>query len=76
MTAWSDYLRQQAAIADQVASTMTSVDTRKEFADIAAGYRRDADIEDGSVGGSLPSIQLPQRKPPTSLTSSLQAMGM
>jgi hypothetical protein len=48
MTAWSDYLREQAIIADGVARTTTDPQTNKEFEDIAASYRHDADIEDAT----------------------------
>jgi hypothetical protein len=48
MTAWSDYLREQAIVADRVAKTMTDPQANKEFKDIAASYRHDADIEDAS----------------------------
>ena len=63
MTAWSDYLRKQAIVADHVAATMTTPDSQKEFADIAASYRRDADIEDGSAVETGQSSRLPQRRP-------------
>lgn len=63
MTAWSDYLRQQVVVADRVAATMTTADARKEFADIAASFRRDADIEDGAISSVDPSSRLPRRKP-------------
>ena len=67
MTAWSDYLREQALVADRVASTMTTPESQKEFSDIAASYRRDADIEDGKVGGTDPVSRLPRRKSTTPL---------
>ncbi len=63
MTAWSDYLREQAAVADRVANTMTTPDSQKEFADIAASYRRDADIEDGTTADNEPASRLPRRRP-------------
>ena len=63
MTAWSDYLRKQAIVADHVAATMTTPDSQKEFADIAASYRRDADIEDGSAVDSGAHSRLPRRRP-------------
>jgi hypothetical protein len=46
MNVWSDYLRTQALLADRISRTMTTAATVKEFADYAAGYRRDADAED------------------------------
>jgi hypothetical protein len=46
MNAWSSYLREQADIAERVSKTMTTPETRKEFADIAGSFRRDADLED------------------------------
>jgi hypothetical protein len=46
MNAWSEYLRAQAEIADRMAGTMTTPEARREFADIASSFRRDADIED------------------------------
>lgn len=48
MNAWSDYLRAQAVIADRHSKSMTSAASIKEFADIAASYRHDADIEDAA----------------------------
>jgi hypothetical protein len=48
MNAWSKYLREQAVLADRVSRTMTSRESQKEFEDIAASYRRDADIEDAA----------------------------
>jgi hypothetical protein len=62
MTAWSDYLRQQAIVADRVAGSMRSPESQKEFADIAASYRRDADIEDGIISAVDPSSRLPRRR--------------
>jgi hypothetical protein len=62
MTAWSDYLRQQAIAADRVAGTMPSIETRQEFLDIAASFRRDADIEDGAMSGDHPASRVPRRK--------------
>ena len=62
MTAWSDYLRQQAVVADRVASTMTSSEGRQEFLEIAASYRRDADIEDGTASVDNSGIRMPPRK--------------
>lgn len=52
MNAWSDYLREQAAMADRMSETMTTPEGRKEFADIAGSFRRDADHEDAKP--SLP----------------------
>ena len=46
MNAWSEYLRVQALIADRASETMTTTETIKEFADIAASFRHDADVED------------------------------
>jgi hypothetical protein len=43
MNAWSDYLREQADIADRYARTMTTAETVKEFVDIAESFRRDAE---------------------------------
>jgi hypothetical protein len=48
MNAWSDYLREQAVIADRCAKTMTTAETVKEFVDIAESFRRDADAEDAN----------------------------
>lgn len=48
MNDWSDYLREQADIADRYAKTMTTPETIKEFADIAESFRRDADAEDAN----------------------------
>lgn len=62
MSAWSDYLRQQAIVADRVAGDMTTAESRKEFTDIAASYRRDADVEEGAIDGVNPSSRLPRRK--------------
>lgn len=64
MTAWSDSLREQAIVADRVAKTMTAPQANKEFKDIAASYRRDADIEDATPtpdGNSPPLSEVPQR---------------
>ena len=69
MTAWSDYLREQALVADRVASTMTTPESQKEFSDIAASYRRDADIEDGKVGSADPVSRLPRRRAAIALTA-------
>jgi hypothetical protein len=46
MNAWSEYLRGQALLADRIAKTMDTAATVKEFADYAAGFRRDAAAED------------------------------
>jgi hypothetical protein len=46
MSAWSEYLRTQAVLADRISKTMTTAATIKEFADYAEGFRRDADAED------------------------------
>jgi hypothetical protein len=62
MTAWSDYLRQQAIVADRVAGSMRSPESQEEFADFAASYRRDADIEDGMTSAVDPSGRLPRRR--------------
>ena len=62
MTAWSDYLREQALVADRVAGSMTTPETKKEFADIAASYRRDADIEEGKLASTDPLSRLPRRR--------------
>ncbi|MET0724535.1 MAG: hypothetical protein ABWY64_27415 [Tardiphaga sp.] len=64
MTAWSDYLREQALVADRVASSAINADSRREFEDIAASYRRDADIEDATSGSddSVPLPELPERR--------------
>lgn len=48
MNAWSEYLREQAVIADRYAKTMTTAETIKEFLDIAESFRRDADAEDAN----------------------------
>jgi hypothetical protein len=48
MNAWSDYLREQAVIADRYAKTMTTAEAVKEFVDIAESFRRDADAEDAN----------------------------
>jgi hypothetical protein len=48
MNAWSEYLREQAVIADRYAKTMTTAETIKEFVDIAESFRRDADAEDAN----------------------------
>jgi hypothetical protein len=62
MTEWSNYLRQQAIVADRVASNTTSLESRKEFTDIAISYRRDADIEEGLIASLAPASLLPRRK--------------
>jgi hypothetical protein len=46
MNAWSAYLRGQAVMADRLSETMTTPEARKEFADIASSFRRDADRDD------------------------------
>jgi hypothetical protein len=74
MTAWSEYLREQAIVADRVAGTMTSVESRKEFTDIANSYRRDADIEDDTAAGSDPVSRLPRRKTSQACAAAMQAM--
>lgn len=53
MNVWSDYLRAQAELADRMAVTMTTPESRQEFAEIAGNFRRDAEIEDERrrVGG-------------------------
>ena len=48
MNAWSEYLRGQAVIADRVSKAMTTTETIKEFAHIAASFRHDADVEDAN----------------------------
>jgi hypothetical protein len=48
MNAWSEYLRGQAVIADRHSESTTALGIIKEFADIAAGFRRDADAEDAN----------------------------
>ncbi|MEO6841675.1 MAG: hypothetical protein ABI192_13005 [Bradyrhizobium sp.] len=48
MNAWSDYLRGQAVIADRHSKSMTTPETKKEFADIADSFRQDADAEDAN----------------------------
>jgi hypothetical protein len=48
MNDWSDYLREQAVIADHYAKTLTTAETIKEFVDIAESFRRDADAEDAN----------------------------
>ena len=65
MTAWSEYLREQAIVADRVAAAAPSPESRKEFENIAASYRRDADIEEGASGSDSncpPLIDLPPRR--------------
>lgn len=69
MTAWSDYLRQQAIAAEHLAKTMTTPESQKEFVDIAASFRRDADLEDGTAIGDDRAIRMPQRNVSTSLKS-------
>lgn len=58
MNAWSDYLREQAVIADRYAKTMTSAETVKEFVDIAESFRRDADAEDAIPRASTNHLPL------------------
>jgi hypothetical protein len=41
-------LRGQALIADRVSKTMTTTEMIKEFTDIAASFRHDADVEDAN----------------------------
>jgi hypothetical protein len=53
MTAWSDYLRTQAVLADRISRTMTTAATIKEFADYAEGFRRDADAEDSTPAEAM-----------------------
>jgi hypothetical protein len=48
MNAWSEYLRRQAAFADRHSKSTTAPGIIKEFADIAANFRRDADAEDAN----------------------------
>ena len=48
MNAWSDYLREQAVIADRHAKSMTTSAEIGEFAEIAESFRRDADAEDAN----------------------------
>jgi hypothetical protein len=43
MNAWSDYLRDQAVIADRHAKSMTAPADAREFAEIAESFRRDAE---------------------------------
>ncbi len=65
MTAWSEYLRKQAVIADRVAAAASNPESRKEFEDIAASYRRDAEIEEGTPGSDNncpPLIDVPPRR--------------
>jgi hypothetical protein len=59
MNAWSEYLRAQAEIADRMAGTMTTPESRKEFTEIAGSFRRDADIEDETP--SLPRLTMPPK---------------
>lgn len=46
MNVWSEYLKAQAELADRMAATVVSAELRKEFAEIAVKFRRDAEIED------------------------------
>jgi hypothetical protein len=46
MNAWSEYLRDQARLADRISQTMTTAALVKEFADYAISFRQDADAED------------------------------
>jgi len=65
MSAWSDYLREQAVIADRVAANAVTADSRREFEEIAASYRRDADAEERmpASDGSMPSlVEVPPRR--------------
>ena len=64
MSAWSDYLREQAVIADRVAANAVTADSRREFEEIAASYRRDADAEERMPSdGSMPSlVEVPPRR--------------
>jgi hypothetical protein len=65
MSAWSIYLREQALVADRVAKTMQTPESRKEFEDIAASYRRDADIEEktpGTDSNCPPLSEVPRRR--------------
>jgi hypothetical protein len=48
MSAWSDYLKAQAVLADRISKTMTTAAAVREFADYAEGFRRDAEAEDGT----------------------------
>ena len=48
MNAWSEYLRDQADIADRHSRSRTTAEAIKEFADIAESFRRDADVEDAN----------------------------
>jgi hypothetical protein len=48
MSKWSDYLRDQAALAERVSKTMTTPDMVKEFQGYAESFRRDAEAEDKS----------------------------
>ena len=51
MNAWSEYLRDQADIADRYSRAMPTAESIKEFADIAESFRRDADAEDANPTG-------------------------
>ena len=65
MNVWSDYLRAQAELADRMARTMVTPESRREFAEIAGGFRRDADLEDATP--TLPRRATPMERgyPPT-----------
>jgi hypothetical protein len=46
MNAWSAYLREQATKADLISESMKTPESRKEYAEIAGSFRRDAERED------------------------------
>ena len=48
MNAWSEYLRDQAVIADRHSKSMTTAADVREFVEIAESFRRDADAEDAN----------------------------
>jgi len=48
MNRWSNYLREQAELAERLSRTMPTRDLAREFEGYAASFRRDAEAEDNA----------------------------
>jgi hypothetical protein len=60
MNVWSEYLKAQAELADRMAATMVSAELRREFAEIAGRFRRDAELEDETPTHPAPERSYPR----------------
>ena len=66
MSVWSDYLRTQADLADHLARTLPTPGAREDFAEIAGGFRRGAEIEDAAPTHARLTMPLGPGYPPLS----------